>query len=92
VVGEITMRNALEDIQSTGNIAREVTRVNAAADSKKWRDTTGTTALTRAVVNDAGASTAYEIITRSGSTVTQLEWRATAFKFNNGPTLTFSAA
>ncbi|WP_313475975.1 right-handed parallel beta-helix repeat-containing protein, partial [Agrobacterium pusense] len=76
IVDAINMFNQEWDQQGTGNIVREVTRVNAAADSKKWRETFGTTALTKAVVGDAGASTSYEIVTRSGATVTQLEWRA----------------
>lgn len=92
IVGAITMLNKSFDLQGTGNVSMDVTRVNAATDEKKWRDVTGTTTRGRQVVSDAGSGTNYEIVTRTGTTVSQIEWRATAFKFNNGPTLTTSSA
>ncbi|MEY2886280.1 MAG: Gordonia phage Sour [Actinomycetota bacterium] len=88
IVGAITMLNKSFDLQSTSNVVMDVTRVNAATDTKIWRDVTGTASRARQVVSDAGSATNFEIVTRSGTTVSQIEWRASAFKFNQGPTIT----
>lgn len=86
VTGAISMFNDRGfDIQSTSNIVMDATRVNAGTDSKKWRDVISTTGKNRQVVNDAGSATNYEIVTRSGATVSSIEWRASKFKLNNGP-------
>ena len=85
IVNDVTMLNAQYDLQATGNIVTEKTRVNAAADSKKWRDTVTTTQANQSIVSDGGVSTPYVIVTRNGATVTQYEIRAERVKFNNGP-------
>ena len=87
ITGAIQMINQSFDLQGTGNVTSEMTRVNAAVDSKKWRTTVSTTSSNRQVVSDSGSSTNYEIVTRTGATVDSIEWRSTKFKFNNGPEL-----
>jgi hypothetical protein len=93
ITGAIQMLNKSWDLQGTSNIVMDVTRVNAAADTKKWRDVTGTTSRSRQTVNDAGSGTNFEIVSRTGTVVDSIEWRASKFKLNNGPEIyTGSAA
>lgn len=87
IVGAIQMMNQNFDLQGTGTINRDTTRVNAAVDTKKWRETTATASQQRQVLTDAGVATNFELVTRTGATVDQIEWRATQFKLNNGPIL-----
>lgn len=80
IIGTIQMLNKQFDLESTGNVNLDMTRVNAAADEKKWRTVVGSNSRNLQVLTDAGAGTNYELITRSGASVTQMEWRATLFK------------
>jgi hypothetical protein len=92
IVGAIQMLNKDFDLQGTGNINFDITRVTGGVNSKKWRTTVGTTSATRAVVDDSGSGTNYELVTRVGSVVSQIEFRASVFKYNNGTTYTTSNA
>lgn len=86
IVNDVTMLNALYDLQSTGNVVTEKTRVNAPDDSKKWRETVGTTQLNQSIVSDSGAAVPYLILTRSGATsISVYEIRADRVRLNNGP-------
>lgn len=87
IVGAIQMINKSFDLQNTGNVTSDMTRVNAAVDTKKWRTVVGTVSQSRQVVSDAGSGTNYEIVVRTGTNVDSIEWRADKFKFNNGPEL-----
>ncbi|WP_266145614.1 phage tailspike protein [Escherichia coli] len=86
ISGAITMINRDFDLQNTGNVVMELTRVNAALDNKKWRNTVGTSTLTSSIVSDSGVAANYQIITRNGaSSVMTFEVRAERVRINNGP-------
>lgn len=86
IVNDVTMLNAQYDLQSVGNIVTEKTRVNAAVDSKKWRETVGTTQLSQSIVSDSGTAVPYLILTRNGATsISVYEVRAARVRINNGP-------
>lgn len=86
IVNDITMLNSLYDLQSLGNIVTEKTRVNAAADSKKWRETVGINQLSQSIVSDSGTAVPYLILTRNGATsISVYEVRADRVRINNGP-------
>lgn len=86
ISGAITMINRDFDLQNTGNVVMELTRVNAALDNKKWRNTAGTSTLTSSIVSDSGVAANYQIITRNGaSSVMTFEVRAERVRINNGP-------
>ena len=86
IVNAISMLNAQYDLQSTANVVTEKTRVNAAADNKKWRETVGTTQLNRSIVSDNGTAVPYLILTRNGAaSLSVYEVRADRVRINNGP-------
>lgn len=85
VVDALPMLNREFDLQSTGSVTLDMTRINAATDFKKWRTSVSTTTGTRQILSDAGTGTNYEVVTRDGTSVTQIEWRAGRFRLNNGP-------
>ena len=86
IVNDITMLNSLYDLQSLGNIITEKTRVNATADSKKWRETIGINQLSQSIVSDSGTAVPYLIVTRNEATsISVYEVRANRVRINNGP-------
>lgn len=86
IVNDITMLNSLYDLQSLGNIVTEKTRVNATADSKKWRETIGINQLSQSIVSDSGTAVPYLIVTRNEATsISVYEVRANRVRINNGP-------
>lgn len=86
IVNAISMLNAQYDLQSTANVVTEKTRVNAAADNKKWRETVGTTQLNHSIVSDNGTAVPYLILTRNGAaSLSVYEVRADRVRINNGP-------
>lgn len=88
IVNDVTMLNAQYDLQSVGNIVTEKTRVNAAADNKKWRETVGTTQLNQSIISDSGKAVPYLILTRNGAaSISVYEIRADRIRLNNGPEL-----
>lgn len=88
IVNAISMLNAQYDLQSTANVVTEKTRVNAAADNKKWRETVGTTQLSQSIVSDSGTAVPYLILTRNGAaSISVYEIRADRIRLNNGPEL-----
>lgn len=84
IVDAIQMLNKDFDLQGTGPVNMDMTRVNAAADGKTWRTTVGTTSRNRQVLTDAGSGTNYEIVTRTGAVVDEIQWRATQLRIGNG--------
>ncbi|BBQ81679.1 hypothetical protein WP3W18E02_02080 [Klebsiella sp. WP3-W18-ESBL-02] len=82
----VSMFNNQFDLQSTGNVVSEKTRVTAPTDSKKWRQTIGNTQLSKSIVNDAGVALNYQVITRNtAASVALYEIRAERIRVNNGP-------
>lgn len=82
IVDAIQMFNKSFDLEGTANINLDITRVNAATDTKKWRDVVSTTQRNKQTVSDAGVSTNYELVSRSGTTITSIEWRGTLLYLN----------
>lgn len=86
IVDAIQMLNKDFDLQSTGAVNFDMTRVNAAVDSKKWRTVVSTTSINRQAVSDAGSGTNYELITRTGTVIDEIQWRAGQLRVGNaGP-------
>ncbi|MDF7579950.1 phage tailspike protein [Escherichia coli] len=86
IVSPISMINAQFDLQGTSNVVTEKTRVNAAADCKKWRETVSTTQLNQSIVSDNGVVVPYLILTRNAAaSISVYEVRAERLRINNGP-------
>lgn len=90
IVQPITMINDSYDIQSNSTINVDYTRVNAAADSKKWRTSVSTTSMNRQALTDAGAATNFELVTRTGAAITGYELRSTDILLNAATTRTLA--
>ncbi|CAG7636567.1 hypothetical protein PAESOLCIP111_03762 [Paenibacillus solanacearum] len=60
---------------------------DGAADQKNWKWTVNGGSLNRQIQNDAdGGTVNYELVTRSGMSVTQMEWRAGTLYLNGAVT------
>ncbi len=56
---------------------------DGAADQKNWKWSVNAGVFNRQILNDAdGGTVNYELVTRSGTTVSQMEWRANSFYLN----------
>lgn len=61
---------------------------DGAADQKNWKWTANNGACNRQITNDAdGGTVNYELITRSGMSITQMEWRANTLYLNGATVL-----
>ena len=82
----IQMMNQEFDFQTAGSSAMRMTRTNAAADNRIWGTTLGVTTLNRQAVTDAGVGQTFEMISRNGSVVEEIQWRAAQLRLGNaGP-------
>jgi len=82
----IQMMNQAFDFQTSGSAAMSLTRSNAVADNRIWRFALGSNSFNRQVATDAGVGTNYELVTRTGATVDEIQWRATQLRVGNaGP-------
>ena len=69
-------------LESQSNVRIDMTRTNAAEDEKTWRFVVGLNQFGRQTVNDLGSGTNFEIITRDGTDIVSIEWRAPSFKLS----------
>lgn len=72
-----SMINSDFDLQSTGNVVLDLTRVSAALDEKRLRLVKGTTTFAVQFVSDAGASQNALIFTQTGNTPVSADIRGT---------------
>ncbi len=73
-----------KDLQLESKLPYLVMReTDGAADQKNWKWTINNGVLNRQIQNDSeGETVNYELVTRLGTTVTQMEWRANSFYLN----------
>lgn len=72
-----SMINKLFDLQSTGNVTLDLTRVNAAADEKRARLVKGTTSIALQFVNDSGSAQNVAIFNQVGNSPSTVDIRGT---------------
>jgi hypothetical protein len=86
IVDAISMFNQQFVFEATGSTGMAMSRVNAAANNKVWDTVLGTNSIIRRAVSDAGVGTNFELVTRTGTVVDEIQWRATQLRINNaGP-------
>lgn len=84
----IQMMNQAFDFQTSGSATMSMTRSNAAADQRIWSFALGTNSFNRQAVNDSGSGTNFELVTRTGNTIDEIQWRATQLRIGNaGPVI-----
>lgn len=92
IVDAIQMINKDFELQGTGPVNLDMSRVNAVLDSKKWRAVVGTTTMNRQILSDADVAVNYEIVTRTANVVDEIQWRATQLRIgNSGPIIRIGA-
>lgn len=103
ITDAISMINSAFDLQSTGNVVMDLTRVSGAVDEKRIRFSKGATTFAIQYVNEAGSGTNAMIFTQTGSTpvsvdirgqliTNQIVPRITAVNTIGTSTLTYSAS
>lgn len=103
ITDAIQMINSAFDLQSTGNVVMEMTRVSSAVDEKKIRFSRGATTFAIQYVNEAGSGQNAIIFTHTGNTpvsadirgqliTNQIVPRITAVNTIGTSTLTYSAS
>lgn len=86
IVDPLPMLNSSFDYQTSGTATMRLTRVNSAVDNKIWDFQLGTNSSARRVLTDAGVGTIFELITRTGATVDEIQWRVGQLRLGNvGP-------
>jgi hypothetical protein len=89
----VTVASPSMTLSDSGNINWDISRTGSAADTKRWRTVVGATSRNRQTVSDALVATNYEIVTRTGTVVDSIEWRASLWRYGSGgPTYTVSNA
>jgi hypothetical protein len=82
IVNPNSIINQNIELQSARNVQIDLTKTTASEDQKTWRVVSSNNSLARQTVNDSGLGSNFEIITREGTVVSQIEWRASNFKLD----------